>query len=267
MNIQSILYFAVSLGASVLGAICGIGGGIIIKPTLDLFGWDSVAAISFLSSCTVFSMSVYSVTKNLLAKGKKSSLSMAQMTPLAIGSVIGGIIGNGLFDTIKNCFANLDTVGAVQAICLFLVTAVVMIYTIHKRRIQTLRINGAVPGALIGAALGMCSSFLGIGGGPINLMALGYFYSMDSKTAAASSLYVILFSQAASLATTFLTGTSPDVNWMIWLLMVAGGILGGILGRKVNAKMSNAQVDRLFIYVMALIMLISLKNAWSFAGL
>lgn len=53
---QVLAYFIISLLASVVGAICGIGGGVIIKPTLDLFHLDSVATVSFLSGCTVLVM-------------------------------------------------------------------------------------------------------------------------------------------------------------------------------------------------------------------
>ena len=54
---SSILFFCVSFFASIAGAICGIGGGVIIKPVLDMLGLASVATISFLSGCTVLSMS------------------------------------------------------------------------------------------------------------------------------------------------------------------------------------------------------------------
>ena len=64
-DIDTIIYFVVSLLASISGAICGIGGGVIIKPVLDLLQTDSVATISFLSSFTVLAMSCYSVLKNL----------------------------------------------------------------------------------------------------------------------------------------------------------------------------------------------------------
>ena len=33
-----ILFFIISFSASIIGAICGIGGGIIIKPVMDAFG-------------------------------------------------------------------------------------------------------------------------------------------------------------------------------------------------------------------------------------
>ena len=42
---MSILAFLVSFLASTAGAICGIGGGVIIKPTLDLFQMASVSTI------------------------------------------------------------------------------------------------------------------------------------------------------------------------------------------------------------------------------
>lgn len=56
---KALLYLLVSFLASVVGAVCGIGGGVIIKPVLDLFGLAGVSTISFLSGCTVLSMSLY----------------------------------------------------------------------------------------------------------------------------------------------------------------------------------------------------------------
>ena len=51
-----VIYFLICLGASILGAISGIGGGVIIKPVLDSLGTLNVSTISFLSGCTVLSM-------------------------------------------------------------------------------------------------------------------------------------------------------------------------------------------------------------------
>ena len=62
---MALLFFLVSFGTSVAGGICGIGGGVIIKPVLDFWGIASVAAASFLSGCTVLSMSFYNVGAHL----------------------------------------------------------------------------------------------------------------------------------------------------------------------------------------------------------
>ena len=52
-----LLVFAVCFCSCIVGAICGIGGGVMIKPALDALGIMDVATISFLSGCTVLSMS------------------------------------------------------------------------------------------------------------------------------------------------------------------------------------------------------------------
>ena len=50
-----LLFLLISFLASIIGSICGIGGGILIKPVLEMVGAASVSTISFLSSCTVLS--------------------------------------------------------------------------------------------------------------------------------------------------------------------------------------------------------------------
>ena len=255
---RSLLYLAVSFLASVAGAICGIGGGVIVKPTLDLFGWDSVATVSFLSGCMVLSMSCYSVGKSLLAR--EHLVDLRSGTPLAIGAAVGGIVGKQLFQYIKALFENPNTVGAVQAACLTLLTVGTLFYTVFKAKITPHRVHGTPAYLLIGLLLGIFSSFLGIGGGPINLVVLHFFFAMETKTAAANSLYIILFSQLASLVSTLATRTVPPFDLPILLLMVAGGLLGSIIGRLVNKRIESRAVDKLFIGMMAVIIGISVYN-------
>ena len=108
------------------------------------------------------------------------------------------------------------------------------------------------------------SSFLGIGGGPINLVVFYFFFSMDTKTAAQNSLYVILISQVTSLLATLVTRSVPTFGWLSLLLMVAGGIGGGMLGRVFNKRMDNRAEDKLFMGLMVVIMGISLYNVYQY---
>ncbi|MCD8330303.1 MAG: sulfite exporter TauE/SafE family protein, partial [Lachnospiraceae bacterium] len=59
---------------------------------------------------------------------------------------------------------------------------------------------------------GFLGAFLGIGGGPFNVAALTYFFSMDMKTAAQNSLYIIVFSQATGIAELLAAGAVPTVS-------------------------------------------------------
>ena len=109
------------------------------------------------------------------------------------------------------------------------------------------------------------SSFLGIGGGPINLVVLAYFFSMSTKEAALSSLYIIMFSQITSFVQTCVTGTIPDIQIESLVVMIAGGILGGTIGSRINKKISEENVNKLFIFLMAVIVVINVYNAVKFA--
>ncbi len=257
-----ILVFAICFFASIVGAICGIGGGVIIKPVLDAFGIMDVSAISFLSGCTVLSMTTYSVIRS--RRSGSSSFETNTGLPLALGAAVGGILGKQLFDIIKSLSSDPNKVGAIQAACLLIVTLGTLIYTIYKSRISTRQIKSVTFCAIIGLTLGLMSAFLGIGGGPINLVMLFYFFSMDTKTAAENSLYIIFFSQIASLLFTVLGGRVPDFPVPMLLLMAGGGILGGICGRSVNKKIDNQTVDKLFIALMILMIVINIYNIVKF---
>lgn len=87
---------------------------------------------------------------------------------------------------------------------------------------------------------------------------------MDTKTAAANSLYIILFSQSASLIATLVTASVPSFRPVTLILMVAGGIGGGVVGRMFNKKMDNSAVDKLFMGLMAIMIFISIYNAFKY---
>ena len=244
-----------------MGAICGIGGGVIIKPVLDMLQMGAPATINFLSGCTVLSMSLYSVSKALRAGDSKVEMSTG--TPLALGAALGGIAGKELFSAVKALFGGSPMVGGVQAVALGVITLGTLLYTLNKHRIPTRNVRNPIACVLIGLMLGIMSSFLGIGGGPINLVVLFYFFSMETKVAAANSLYIILFSQTANLLTILFTGSIPPFQLSALVLMVGGGIGGGIVGRKLNKKITSRTVDKLFIGLMVVIVAICVYNSWN----
>ena len=249
-----VVFFLVSFLASVAGAICGIGGGVIMKPLLDATGVLSVSAVSFLSGCTVLSMAVISVGSSM--RNKTVCVKFAVTLPLA---------GKAVFQSIKSRAAE-NTVGLIQAAVLLLITLITFIYTLQKDKVHTLALEN-IPACLgVGILLGFFSSFLGIGGGPINLMVLSCFFSMGTKEAAVNSLFIILVSQVFSLIQTVLTGNVPEIEGMFLLLMTAGGILGGKAGSAINRKIREEHVNRLFEGLMAVIMLICVYNMLLFTS-
>ena len=114
--VMVLVFFAVSILSSTAGSICGIGGGVIIKPVLDALGVMSVSSISFLSGCTVLAMSVVSVYKNLRSGTARMDLKIA--TSLAIGAAAGGVAGKAMFQSLKEAVGDENLVGMTQALVL-----------------------------------------------------------------------------------------------------------------------------------------------------
>lgn len=257
------LFFLVCLLASAVGAVCGIGGGVIIKPVLDATGVMTVSSVSFLSACTVLSMSIISVLKQI--KQKDKVIDVITGTPLAVGAALGGVIGRELFQCVYIICPDENMVGAIQATLLVVMTIGTLVFTLCRNNVKTCHVENLILCCLIGMGLGILSSFLGIGGGPINLMVLSFFFSMNTKKAAANSLYIIMFSQAASVLSSILQQNIPNVPVLVFILMVAGGIAGGNMGCQIHNKISSKKVDVLFCGAMIIIIGINLYNVFKFS--
>lgn len=247
---QTALVFVICFAASTIGGICGIGGGVVIKPLLDAIGIMPVATVSFLSGLTVLAMTCINVLKNR----KGGELDAARSLPLGIGAAVGGVVGKQLFSSLKDALRADRTVGAVQAIVLGVMVLGTLLYVLCRDRIRTKNVGGYVVPSAIGLALGVCSSFLGIGGGPMNLAVLYYFFSMDTKKAAVNSILIILLSQAASLVMSLATGTVPDFDRGYLAAMVLAGALGGLLSARLHKKLSAGVTNWLFIGLLAVIL-------------
>lgn len=228
-----------------------MGGGVIIKPVLDAVSGMPVATVSFLSGCTVLAMTITSMIRS---RGGDVKVEPRRGTLLAIGAAIGGVAGKELFELVRA--AGGMTVSVAQQVMMIALTLGVLAYTLNRPRITARNVTQPVVCVCIGLVLGLLSAFLGIGGGPINLAVLYYFFSMDTKTAALNSLYVILFSQSASFISTVARGTIPEFEWPVLLVMV----VGGILGRSISKKLSNSDVDQLFFWLLIVITAISCYN-------
>ena len=259
---QFVLYFLVCLIATTVGAISGVGGGVVIKPVFDAVAGMSVSQVSFLSGCTVLAMTIVSL---LRSRGEKIELKRG--TLLAVGGAVGGLLGKVVFDWVKSLTGNDGLVGVVQSVIMILLTAGVGVYMAFREKIRTKNVQNAALCVIIGLALGVMSAFLGIGGGPINLVVLYYFFSMDTKQAALHSIYVIFFSQAASFVSSLAMQNVPAFGPVTLVVMVVGGVAGGFLGRAFNKKMSSRQVDMLFSILLAVITLISVYNLVHYASL
>ncbi len=254
---QYIIYFILALFATTVGSLTGMGGGVIIKPLMDVLGDFDVQTIGIISSITVFSMALVSVGKQIKAK---TEIPFNLAIPLAIGSIAGGIIGEKLLDFIVNALNVNSIVTIVQNFVLAILILCVILYMKNKQKIKGKELKGIPVSLLVGVFLGVCSSFLGIGGGPINVALIIYLFSINTKTATICSLITILFAQISKLTTIALTVGFADFDLSVAPVMVIGAILGGFIGAGFNQKCKDSTVEKAFNCVQLLVLGITIFN-------
>lgn len=254
--------YVVTFFACIIGTICGMGGGIIIKPALDAAGVMSVSTATFLSGCTVIAMTCWSVGKTLLKR--EAVIELKYTAFLALGAATGGLAGKQLYIMAASLFADQNRAGGIQACLLFAATFATLIYTVNKDKINSKKVDSPAAAMIIGLFLGLLGAFLGIGGGPFNVAVLYYFFSMPAKKAAQNSLFIVLFSQLASTLKTVIFDGIPEFDLFILMGMILLGVLGSEAGRKINQKIDNRQATWCLEGAMILIMAINVYNMLRF---
>jgi len=251
-----IIYFIVIILANTVGAISGMGGGVIIKPVLDTLHFHSLAAISFYSSVAVFTMSIVS-TMRQLKNGLKLQIPIAVF--VSLGSVVGGISGNTVFESLLRLFSDEKYVQLVQII----LTIVTLLFAYFYTKIgneRSLELSHPVWYVIVGLFLGFISTLLGIGGGPINVALLMLCFGIPIKEATVYSIVTIFFSQAAKLVTIAQVTGFERFDLSILLYVIPAAIVGGFVGALISGKISSERVTQVYQVVILLVLLLNLWN-------
>lgn len=252
---KGLLYFLVIIFANTIGSVSGMGGGVIIKPVLDFIALDSVVAISFYSTVAVFVMSIVSTYRQVK---NGMSIRFDLVSWISLGAVLGGIFGNLLFEALLHV-ADEKLVQLLQIILTIITLLFAFFYSRYEWKNFTLE---GIPWYLLcGLILGFLASFLGIGGGPINVSVLMLMFAMPIKDATVYSICTIFFSQLSKLVTiASSTGFARYDLTMLWFVVPAA-ILGGLLGARASRMFSAKKVTIIFQGIILCVLLINIYNA------
>lgn len=255
---MSVIYFFIALLASLIGALAGLGGGMIIKPVLDVLNHYDSGVISMLSSVTVFAMSL--VTMGIQTfKGAKVH---ASLWYIASGAAFGGLLGKYLFTIFVVRIGDDALSKGYQSLLLLLVLVFALVmsdFTLNSKHLHNPMAYG-----VCGMLLGTLSTFLGIGGGPLNVAMLVTLFSMERKYAVYSSIFIIFASQGTRLAVAAITGGFLGLDLSMAIYLIPGGILGGILGSALYRRLTIERIMVVFNSVTLAIILVNIFNAWRF---
>ncbi len=265
------LFSLIVLLAGVIGALAGIGGGVIIRPALDAFGYfENPSITNTISSFCVLFVALTSIAKRFFSKTKIPNYKTAVF--LGIGAAIGGVVGQILFGLMK-AHSDKSLLIIVQSAILIAFLIFVFIYmTFLNPKGVYLHVKSPLMMIFIGFVLGVVSAFLGIGGGPINVAVLAFFFAMPIKESSVNSLIIIIFAQVAKILYSLCDGNmlelfafsslaAQDQTWWIYLLvLIPMAIIGSLIGTYLNKKLPGKVISILYIATLFVIMGINAYN-------
>ncbi|MFV0381069.1 MAG: TSUP family transporter [Breznakia sp.] len=252
-----LIYSLLTLLATTIGAIAGLGGGVIMKPFFDLLGIHSPSIIGIYSSMAVFTMcsvSIYKQIKNGVKINKEVVLWVS------LGSFIGGFFGETIFHAIASNAQDIRVIKSIQAFSLMMMLMGILWYTKNQEKCQSYNISNPIMILIIGILLGSVSVFLGIGGGPLNVAVFTLFFSFALKDAMIASLATIFFAQVSKLGQVIFTQQYIGIDKNILLFICIAAVLGGLLGTKINRSQKENSIRHIYIYTLYFLIFLSFIN-------
>lgn len=261
---EAILLFT-SLLAGILGSLLGLGGGIIIIPTLTL-GYGIEIRYAIAASL----VSIVATSSGAAASFLKDSLTNLRLgVLLEVGTVSGAVVGFLLAKSVSSGF--LFTLFG----CFLLISAIQMLrtreenlslknhpwaeklsldsqYVDSKGKLISYKVENVPLGLFLMFIAGILSALLGIGSGILKVLAMDGAMKLPIKVSSATSNFMIGVTASASAGAYFLRG---DVRPEIAAPVSVGIIVGSFLGAKWMVHIPGQWIRKIFVVVLVIVSL------------
>jgi uncharacterized protein len=255
--------FAVSLGASALGGMLGMAGGIFVVPLLTMFGHLDIRTAIGASLVSVIACSCGSASPFLKGGLVNIRLAVVLETTTTLGALTGVLL-----------------VGIIPTAYLFILFALILALSARQmlaRRGETagaaptadtwgwagaLRLDASYPdrgrrvgyraqrlplGMLLMYGAGLISALLGIGSGVLKIPAMDTALRLPIKVSSATSNFMIGVTAAASAGAYFMRG---DIVPAVAGPVALGSVAGSLIGARILMAVSNERIRLLFVVVL-----------------
>ena len=264
---SDIAFLAMMLGtaaaAGVLGAILGLGGGILLVPVLTLFFGVSLPYAMGASIVSVIATSCGAAAGHLSSGLANLRLGLF----LAMATVSGALLGAGL-------------VGVVPARALQILFGLALGYSafttlrqLHVEVAESLTVDPVAQrfgldgvyhdralgrdvayhavhvgrGTAVMFGAGVLSGLLGIGSGAFKVLAMDHFMRLPMKVSTATSNFMIGITSAASAGVYFSRG---DIHPLLAAPVAVGVLVGAAGGTRLMSRLRNTTVRKIFLPVL-----------------
>jgi uncharacterized membrane protein YfcA len=262
------IFIILGMGAAVgfLSGMFGVGGGFLITPLLIFYNIPPVVAVATGANQVVASSISGSITHF-----RRGTLDVKLGCVLLVGGISGATAGVWLFSLLRRAgqldliisllyVVFLSTVGG-----LMLMESIVALRRASRNETVTLRRPGhhnwvhrlplkmrfkkskiylsAIPLVVLGFAIGVLTSVMGVGGGFIMVPAMIYLLRIPTNVVVGTSLFQIIFVTAYTTVVQAATNYSVDIV-LAFILMIAG-VIGAQYGVRVGQKLRGEQLRAL----------------------
>jgi uncharacterized membrane protein YfcA len=254
--------FVVSTAAGVVGAVLGLGGGILLVPILTLgFGIDLHYAMgaSIVSVIATSSGAAASYLRSGLSNVRIGLfLALATVTGALVGASLTGLVPPRVLELLLGLVLAYSVVVTLRQLALewpqvrdedplarrFALAGVY--YDSRLGREVTYRVTGVRRGLGLMFGAGVLSGLLGIGSGAFKVLALDYVMRVPMKVSTATSNFMIGITAAASAALYFSRG---DIHPVVATPVALGVLVGAYAGTHVMGRLRNRTLRALFLPV------------------
>jgi uncharacterized membrane protein YfcA len=269
VSVNAFLLLGLGGIVGILSGMFGVGGGFLITPLLFFVGIPPAVAVA-----TSTNQIVASSFSALLAHLKRRTVDFRMGWVLLAGGLVGSGVGMFIFNYLKS----LGQVDLLVTLCYVIFLGIIggLMFFESLRAIRRTRKGGRVqrkkhywvhglpmkmrfrvsglyisviPPVLVGAAVGMLSAIMGVGGGFIMVPAMIYLLGMPTKVVIGTSLLQIIF--VTGFTTMLHATTNQTVDIVLAVLLLVGGVLGAQVGTRIGVRMQAEQL-RILLAVLVL---------------
>lgn len=262
------ILFGIAVVAGVLGALLGLGGGIVVVPSLTLILGISIhdaIAVSIVSVIATSSAAASTFIRDRVANVRVGLF-------LEVGAVAGAVIGALLASMLSGRFlyALFAIVIGYSALSMLRARArpfgqvpppdvLADRLRLHGRyfdhalgELVEYRVSRVILGLSLMGLAGVASGLLGIGSGVLKVPALDAAMRLPIRASSATSNFMIGLTASASAALYFARG---DVKPLLAAPVAVGVVIGASLGARLLRHVPERQVRRLFVVVLLIVAL------------
>lgn len=251
----------VGLGALVgfTSGLFGVGGGFLLTPLLIFLGIPPSVAVG-----SGTNQIIASSVSGVVAHFRRGNVDMRMGGVLLVGGILGSGLGVLVFNLLKS-LGQIDlTIRLAYVVFLSSVGGLMLVESVGSliRKVPAssaprgpenfawasrlpwlmrfpksgLYISAILPLGM-GVLVGILVAIMGVGGGFIMVPAMIYLLGMPTQVVIGTSLFQIIF---VTIATTFMQATlNHNVDAVLTLLLIAGGIIGAQWGARAGARIGG----------------------------